>query len=43
MSKGWIQFLLVAVPVLGLIGAWATLRAWPTGRRSRDHEDEGKQ
>ena len=43
MSKGWIQFLLVAVPVLGLIGAWATLRAWPKERESGDQDNEGKQ
>ncbi|WP_281281785.1 hypothetical protein [Denitromonas halophila] len=42
MSKGWVQFLLVAVPVLGLIGAWATLRAWPERPRDEASDDEGK-
>ena len=27
MSTGWIQFLLVVVPVLSLIGSWLALRA----------------
>lgn len=27
MDRGWIQFLLVAVPVLSLIGSWLALRA----------------
>ncbi len=26
MSKEWIQFLLVAVPILSLIGSWLALR-----------------
>jgi hypothetical protein len=26
MSTGWIQFLLVVVPVLSLIGSWLALR-----------------
>lgn len=26
MNKAWIQFLLVAVPVLSLVGAWFALR-----------------
>ncbi|MFV0662547.1 hypothetical protein [Denitromonas sp.] len=42
MTKGWLQFLLVAVPVLGLIGAWATLRAWPKEGRDAREKDEGK-
>jgi hypothetical protein len=32
MDKGWIQFLLVGVPVLSLIGSWLALRA-VVGRR----------
>ncbi|MCK9984512.1 MAG: hypothetical protein AzoDbin1_00984 [Azoarcus sp.] len=27
MDRGWIQFLLVAVPVVSLIGSWLALRA----------------
>lgn len=27
MERGWIQFLLVVVPVLSLIGSWLALRA----------------
>lgn len=27
MDRGWIQFLLVVVPVLSLIGSWLALRA----------------
>lgn len=27
MSVGWIQFLLVVVPVLALIGSWLALKA----------------
>ena len=26
MNKAWIQFLLVAVPVISLVGAWLALR-----------------
>lgn len=34
MDRGWIQFLLVAVPVLSLIGSWLALRAM-ADRRER--------
>ena len=27
MDRGWIQFLLVVVPVMSLIGSWLALRA----------------
>ncbi|NMF96834.1 hypothetical protein GPA27_05475 [Aromatoleum toluolicum] len=27
MDRGWIQFLLVVVPILSLIGSWLALRA----------------
>mgnify|MGYP001174274459 CR=1 FL=1 len=38
MNKGWVQFLLVAVPVLSLVGAWLALRALGGGRpQRRDH------
>lgn len=40
MSTGWIQFLLVVVPVLSLIGSWLALRVvadW----QARKHQDEG--
>ena len=26
MSEGWVQFLLVAVPVMSLVGSWLALR-----------------
>jgi hypothetical protein len=34
LSTGWIQFLLVVVPVLSLIGSWLALRA-VADRRAR--------
>jgi hypothetical protein len=34
MSKGWLQLLLVGVPVLMFVGAWMTLR-----QRSRRHDE----
>lgn len=40
MERGWIQFLLVAVPVLSLVGAWLTLRG--AGRRWSDKETKDK-
>ncbi|WP_162014363.1 hypothetical protein [Aromatoleum aromaticum] len=49
MEKGWIQLLLVGVPVLSLIGAWLALRgvAQRGARRIRDgasdnHQDRGE-
>ncbi|MBN8442524.1 MAG: hypothetical protein J0M28_12630 [Thauera sp.] len=33
-DKAWVQFLLVAVPVMSLIGAWLALRGLG-GRRDR--------
>ncbi len=38
MSKGWTQFLLVAVPVLSLVGTWLALRNLPGRRRSQDED-----
>ncbi|NMG67233.1 hypothetical protein GPA19_20030 [Azoarcus indigens] len=32
-NKGWLQFLLVAVPVLSLIGAWLALRTLDAQQR----------
>ncbi len=39
MDKGWIQFLLVVVPVLSLIGSWLALRA-VADRRGRKPTDK---
>jgi hypothetical protein len=36
MNKGWVQFLLVAVPVLSLVGAWLALRALGSDRTGAD-------
>lgn len=33
MDKGWIQFLLVAVPVLSLVGSWLALRTLDGSKR----------
>lgn len=41
MDEGWIQFLLVAVPVLSLVGSWLALRV-VAGRRARRNEDEAR-
>ena len=41
MSEGWVQFLLVAVPVLSLVGSWLALRT-VAGRKSRRHAQERK-
>lgn len=40
MSTGWLQFLLVVVPVMSLIGSWLALRA-VADRRAR-RADDGK-
>jgi hypothetical protein len=40
MSEGWVQFLLVAVPVLSLVGSWLALRV-VAGRRSRNEKKDG--
>jgi len=37
MDRGWIQFLLVVVPVVSLIGSWLALRTL-----SERHERRGK-
>ncbi|MCC4117048.1 hypothetical protein LLG90_16975 [Aromatoleum toluclasticum] len=34
MDRGWIQFLLVALPIMSLIGSWLALRAI-AGRHDR--------
>lgn len=39
MSTGWIQFLLVVVPILSLIGSWLALRAL-ADRQARKSSDE---
>lgn len=36
MNKAWLQFLLVAVPLLSLVGAWLALRV-VSGRRSANN------
>jgi hypothetical protein len=40
MSEGWIQFLLVAVPVLSLIGSWLALKTYAERRQRRHNQDE---
>ncbi len=40
MEKGWIQLLLVGVPVLSLIGSWLALRA-VAQRRTRQSGEFG--
>lgn len=40
-DKAWVQFLLVAMPVLSLIGAWLALRA--AGGRRHDGDRGGDQ
>lgn len=43
MSKGWMQFLFVALPVLSLVGSWLALRTIGERRRRRDkHGKDGK-
>ena len=34
----WTQFLLVAVPVLSLVGTWLALRNLPGRRRAQDKD-----
>jgi hypothetical protein len=41
MNEGWVQFLLVAVPVLSLVGSWLALRA-VAGRKARKDAPEQK-
>jgi len=41
MSEGWVQFLLVAVPVLSLVGSWLALRV-VAGRTARRREEEAQ-
>jgi len=38
MNKAWIQFLLVAVPVFSLVGAWLALRG--VARRSSSNSKD---
>lgn len=40
MNKGWTQFLLVAVPVLSLVGTWLALKALPGKQQNKDKKDE---
>lgn len=40
MSEGWTQFLLVAVPVLSLVGSWMALKAWSDTSTRRDNKDK---
>ncbi|AVR89485.1 hypothetical protein [Thauera aromatica] len=42
-DKGWVQFLLVAVPVMSLVGAWLALRTvgGRSHRRPAQEEDDG--
>ena len=42
-DKGWVQFLLVAVPVMSLVGAWLALRVVDRRARRRParEEDDG--
>ena len=44
MSEGWVQFLLVALPVLSLVGSWLALRvmAERKARRKDGNEDEAR-
>lgn len=41
MSEGWVQFLLVAVPVLSLVGSWLALRG--VARRQARRERDGRE
>jgi hypothetical protein len=41
-DKAWMQFLLVAMPVLSLIGAWLALRA-AGGRRGGGESGGGRE
>jgi len=40
MDRGWIQFLLVVVPVLSLIGSWLALRAVGDRRAQKPAENK---
>ncbi|MCK2128176.1 hypothetical protein MX652_15960 [Thauera aromatica] len=42
-DKGWVQFLLVTVPVMSLVGAWLALRTvgGRVHRRPAQEEDDG--
>jgi len=40
ISKGWVQFLLVAVPVMSLVGSWLALRG-VTRRGARKEKRDG--
>jgi hypothetical protein len=40
MDRGWIQFLLVVVPVMSLIGSWLALRAVAQKRTQKQDEDK---
>lgn len=45
MNKGWTQFLLVAVPILSLVGSWLALRPCDARRQTgkdTQHEEDGK-
>jgi len=39
VNKGWTQFLLVAVPVLSLVGTWLALKTLPGKREQKDNRD----
>lgn len=39
MSTGWVQFLLVVVPIISLIGSWLALNALAV-RQARKNNDE---
>jgi hypothetical protein len=39
MNKAWVQFLLVVVPVMSLVGAWLALRV-VSGRRRQDSRNK---
>lgn len=39
MSTGWLQFLLVVIPVMSLIGSWLALRAVAGWQAKRDEQD----
>lgn len=41
VDKGWVQFLLVAVPVMSLVGAWLALRVVDGRARRRQVQEEG--
>ncbi len=40
MNKGWTQFLLVAVPVLSLVGTWLALKTLPGKQQHKDNRDK---